>query len=352
MDINKYIVSEDMPIKSVMKVIDELSGAVLFVCKEGVLCATVSDGDIRRHILNDSDLNDPVSKAANYNPIYSYIGNSIMYSRQIMKKHEIDALPIVDRNKKLVRIDFLDKGSKVVNPLNVPVVIMAGGKGTRLKPYTQILPKPLIPIGNMTITEQIMKRFEVYSCSHFDMIVNYKKNLIRSYFQDNELRYDMDFIDEPEFWGTAGGLNLLKGKYHSTFFVTNCDILVEIDYSDFYQYHKEHRNIISLVCARKKTVIPYGTVSVNENSGIIKFDEKPELEFLTNTGLYLIEPDFLNYIPANTFINITDVIQRCIEEHRNVGAYIIEDDDWMDMGQPGALEQMQSRVCDPAGEEK
>lgn len=346
MDINQYIISEDMPIKKVMEVINERLGANLFVCADGILCASVSDGDIRRYILNAGDLREPVSKIANYRPIYFHVYDDIAGCRQIMEKNGINAIPIVDRDMKLVRIEFLNKRNKIVSPLNVPVVIMAGGKGTRLRPYTQILPKPLIPIGNLTITEQIMKKFEAYSCFHFDMIINYKKNLIRSYFQDSETKHDVTFIDEPEFWGTAGGLNLIKGKYHDTFFVTNCDILVEIDYSDFYRYHKAHRNIISLVCAKKKTMIPYGTVSVNENGYIEKLNEKPELEFLTNTGLYLIEPEFLNYIPANTFIHITDVVQRCIEENKNVGAYIIEDNNWMDMGQPETLEQMQNRLYD------
>lgn len=342
MEFSQYTIPEDLSIRDAMRIVNEKAGTNLFVCREGVLLASVSDGDIRRHILASGELDIPVSEIANYNPVYLYINDDVTNSRAIMKKNGINALPIVDENMRLVRIEFMQKPKLKSQPLNIPVVIMAGGKGTRLKPYTQILPKPLIPIGNMTITEHIMNRFQEYSCSHFDMIVNYKKNLIKSYFQDNEAKYDIDFIDEPEFWGTAGGLVLLKGKYHNTFFVTNCDILVEADYADIYKYHKEHENIISLVCARKKTVIPYGTVSVNEKSEIIEFKEKPEYEFITNTGLYLIEPEFLDLIPVNTFIHITDVVQKCMEEHIKVGAYIIEEDAWMDMGQMDALEQMQN----------
>ena len=343
MEINKYIISPEMTIRNVMRTVDELSGSNLFICKEGILLAAVSDGDIRRYMMSGGELDAPVSKIANDHPIYLF-DEEADNSMEVMKKRRINALPIVDRDMRLLRIEFLHKMKSKAEPLHIPVVIMAGGKGSRLKPYTQILPKPLIPIGNMTITEHIMKRFEEYSCSHFDMIINYKKNLIRSYFQDNEIKYDVDFIEEPEFWGTAGGLNLLRGKYCETFFVTNCDILINANYADFYRYHKKHGNIISLVCAKKKTVIPYGTVRVNEDNNITQFSEKPEYEFLTNTGLYLIEPEFLDYIPEHTFIHITDVVQKCMNEHKNVGAYIIDEDNWMDMGQLETLEDMQHRL--------
>src|SRR5699024_5031742 len=123
----------------------------------------------------------------------------------------------------LITIHFLYDYKPIGNAkLNVPVVIMAGGKGTRLYPYTQILPKPLIPIGDKTITEVIMDYFEAYGCKHFDMIVNYKKNFIKSFFIDNETKRDVSFIEEEEFLGTGGGLKLLEGRYKDTFFVTNC----------------------------------------------------------------------------------------------------------------------------------
>ena len=344
MEMKQYIISENTTIREAMRIVDARSGSNLFVCRDGILQASVSDGDIRRYMLINGDLEMPVSHIANYKPIYLYTYDDIKQSRSIMENHGINALPIVTADMRLVQIEFLKKPVVHVQPLHMPVVIMAGGKGTRLQPYTQILPKPLIPVGNVTITEHIMTKFEEYDCRHFDMIVNYKKNLIKSYFQDNEISHDISFVEEPEFWGTAGGLKLLQGKYQGTFFVTNCDIVVEADYADIYRYHRERGNIISLVCARKRTVIPYGTVEVNEQNEIISLKEKPEYEFLTNTGLYLVEPEFLDYIPENTFIHITDVVQKCMAEHRKVGTYIIEENAWMDMGQLEALEQMQTRM--------
>ena len=221
---------------------------------------------------------------------------------------------------------------------------MAGGKGTRLYPYTQILPKPLIPIGDKTITEHIMDRFIEHGCDKFTMIVNYKKHFIRSYFIENEEQRNIEFINEDEFLGTGGGLKLLENKMQSTFFMTNCDILVEEDYSEILKYHKIQRNIITMVCAVKNMTIPYGTVDIREDGSVIGLKEKPEFTFITNTGFYVIEPELLRLIPENTFIHVTDLIQQCIEEEKKVGVYKISEDKWLDMGQLDELERMKEKL--------
>ena len=124
------------------------------------------------------------------------------------------------------------------------VVILAGGKGTRLKPYTDILPKPLIPIGDQTITEHILDHFERYGCNRVLMIVNYMKNFIKSYFTDHDDKKDICFIEEKEFLGTGGGIRLLKEQIHETFFLTNCDILIDADYSEILSYHKKVKTLL------------------------------------------------------------------------------------------------------------
>ena len=144
--------------------------------------------------------------------------------------------------------------------------------------------------------------------------------------------------------GTAGGLKLLQDHIHTTFFMSNCDILINEDYSEILKYHKANKNIITLICALKKNTIPYGTVNV-EDTGLIKnLTEKPTYEFLTNTGLYVIEPEFLGQIPPNTFIHITDVIQNCIDKGMKVGAFPVDENAWLDMGQIDELDKMQKRL--------
>lgn len=348
MMLNDYIVTEDTPLIETMKKIDTNACGNVFVCKSGILLGVATDGDVRRSIMNGIDMSTPISEIANYKPIFLYRKDEHK-AIAVMQEKVITALPIVDNKRCLIDIKFLLKGIvSHVPQIDIPVVIMAGGKGTRLKPYTDILPKPLIPIGDKTITEHIMDHFQRYGCMRFHMIVNYKKNFIKSYFTDNFIdnntKTNILFTEEEEFLGTGGGLTLVREDIKETFFLTNCDILVEADYAELMERHKEQKNIITIVCAKKNVVIPYGTVEISKDGYVEKFREKPSFEFNTNTGLYVIDPKFLEKIPRNTFINITDVIAECIADGENVGTYLIDDEDWTDMGQLEELEKMKEKI--------
>ncbi len=344
MQLSDYIVGKDCTVIEAMQKIEINAKGIVYVCDNNVICGSVTDGDIRRHILNNGSIRDNIEKIMNAAPIVCNVKNRELAYSQMMRQG-IRSLPILDENRVIVDIVFWNKNTRIEKKqLGVPVVIMAGGKGTRLYPYTQILPKPLIPIGEKAITEHIMSRFEEHGCCHFDMIVNYKKNLIKSYFLDNENKYDVDFIDENEFLGTGGGLKLLEGRYNTSFFMTNCDILIEEDYEKILDYHYNNKNIITMVCAVKNMKIPYGTVEVSDDGKALSLKEKPSFSFITNTGFYVIEPAFLNMIPYNTFIHITDVIQKCIDTNKNVGVYTISEDKWLDMGQMEEMETMKKRL--------
>lgn len=344
MNLADYMIEPTYTVVDAIKKIDSNAKGIVYVCESDILCGTVTDGDVRRHILNEGSVNDNVTVIMNNNPLFCYTDELEMAYEKMHDKH-IRSIPVLNEKKQIVDIIFADD---VQEPdkcqLNIPVVIMAGGKGTRLYPYTQILPKPLIPIGEKTITEHIMTRFEEYGCKHFDMIVNYKKHFIKSYFLDNENAVDVDFIEETEFLGTGGGLRLLEGRFEGTFFMTNCDILIEEDYAKISEYHKKNKNVITMVCAEKNMVIPYGTVEVSEAGQAVALKEKPSLSFITNTGFYVIEPEFLSMIPENTFIHITDVIQNCIDTGKNVGVYKISEEKWLDMGQMEEMERMRQKL--------
>ncbi|MCR5790947.1 MAG: NTP transferase domain-containing protein [Lachnospiraceae bacterium] len=338
-NLEKYLVTEDTSIVDTMKTINEGDNAIAFVCRDGRLVAAVTDGDIRRHLIAGGDMNRPVREVANYHPVCVRKGEQADFDA-LMREKVINAVPVVDERDVIVDIRFLSKRYLKKKHLSLPVVIMAGGMGTRLKPYTEILPKPLIPIGSRTITEHIMARFQEFGCSHFDMIINYKKNFIKSYFQDNELQYDLSFVEEPEFWGTAGGLKLIEGRYAGTVFVSNCDILVQADYADILETHKKQHNLITMVCAKKNLTIPYGTVETDEEGQVTGLREKPVYSLQTNTGLYLIEPAFLTHIPESTRIDITEVIENCVRAGERVGTYVVDEENWLDMGQLEEMERM------------
>ncbi len=347
MTLKDFIVSKKVSLKEAMNLINQNAVGILFICEEGVLVAAISDGDIRRAIVKGAELSAPIEDYANYHPISLRVENK-KEAERIMRENEVVAIPIVDDSGMIVDIKFLLKESfNKSGSVSIPVAIMAGGKGTRLKPYTDILPKPLIPIGEKTITEHIIDKFADLGCKEFYMVVNYKKEFIKAYFTDQaerETERIPKFVEEKEFLGTGGGLSLLKGKIKSTFFLTNCDILIETDYKEALDRHKHMNNIITVVCADKKMTIPYGTVITDSEGYIKELKEKPTYELQTNTGFYIIEPEFLEMIPEDTHIDITDIIENCIKAGKRVGTYVIDDSDWMDMGQLEEMERMKEKL--------
>src|SRR5690625_280499 len=218
-----------------MESLDKVAKKVLFVTKGRQLKAALTDGDIRRWILKKGNLDVKVKEIANYNPKYIYEKDKI-HANETMKKLFVEALPVVDQKHNITSIVFRDDEISDRKSLNVPVVIMAGGLGTRLYTYTKILPKPLIPIGEINIIEHIINRFNQYGNEQFHLIVNHKKNMIKAYFKEIEKEYEVSYSDEDKPLGTGGGLSLLKGQINSTFFLTNCDILIEEDYEKIYNY--------------------------------------------------------------------------------------------------------------------
>jgi dTDP-glucose pyrophosphorylase len=344
-ELSSFIVQENTSVIDAVAAIDANMRQIVFVCDGMKLLAALSDGDLRRYILRSGDLSKPVREIANYNPTKVNINEQEKIPSIIKKNPYIRGIPIVDTEGNLISINFTNNVSvRRKSDLGVPVVIMAGGKGTRLAPYTDVLPKPLIPVGGTTITERIMEKFLRFGCDDFTMIVNYKEGLIKAYFQETPCKGKLQFVNESSFQGTGGGLKLLEGMYKGTFFMTNCDILVEADYGDILKYHRKSGAFITMVCAMKKVSVPYGTITLNENGKPIKLVEKPEYPLLTNTGLYVIEPKFLEAIPKDTFIHITDLIQKLIDEDKPVGVYPIGEAGWLDMGQHEELKKMQEAL--------
>ena len=338
-----YMVSPNTSVLEAMAVMDKNAMRIAFVCDNGRVLATLSDGDVRRHILQKGSLDCPVIEIANK----SYVSLNVEETdkaEKLMRQHKIQGIPIL-RDGIIVDVKFLFNGLKEPKKhLSVPVVIMAGGQGTRLYPYTKVLPKPLIPIGDNTITELIMDRFLEFGCNNFYMIINHKRNMIKAFFADEELPYNVKMIDEDVPLGTGGGLSLLRDEIDQTFFMTNCDILVFEDYAKILDYHNEQRNLVTLICATKSLKVPYGVIEINEGGTINEIKEKPVFSFLTNTGFYVVNPILLDRIPHNSFIHITDIIKLCIDEDLPVGMYPISDEAWSDMGQHDELEKMKRKL--------
>jgi dTDP-glucose pyrophosphorylase len=347
-DKSDFLISENENLAKAMRAIGANCRGIIFLKNSSnVVKASLTDGDIRRHLLKFGDLSDVVSRAANYNFIYVKESETTK-AKDIMQKSQINCLPVLDKNGKLISVvsqsEFLGLKSSYLKS-KTAVVIMAGGKGSRLKTYSNILPKPLIPIGNYTITERIIENFKTFGYGNFHMIINYKKNLIKAYFSELGDDYKISFIEENTPLKTGGGLKLIESGLNETFFMTNCDIIVDENYLEIYKFHKKKKNIITLVCAEKFVTLPYGVIKLDKSGNVKDIEEKPNLSFITNTGFYVVEPEFLDFIPKNKPIDITDIIGKCINNKEKVGIYKVPEDSWHDMGQPEKLQEMIKFFC-------
>ncbi|NRT73698.1 dTDP-glucose pyrophosphorylase [Clostridium beijerinckii] len=343
----EIFIKKDISIREAIKKLDVTAKKILLVVEDDVLIGTVTDGDVRRWILKNGDLSFQVHNIMNKTPTSVPIKEKHL-AKQYMKNKGIESVPIVDDKNKILDIVFwnddVDLAINKFEKVSSPVVIMAGGKGTRLYPYTKILPKPLIPIGEFSITERIITRFTKFGCENFYLTVNYKKNMIKAYFDELDKDYQMSYIEEEKFLGTAGSLYLLKGKINETFFVSNCDILIEANYSDILAYHKENNNLITMVTSLKNYKIPYGVIKLGNNGRVVGTIEKPEYDYLVNTGFYVLEPETLEDVPENTFFHITDLINRYIDRGKKVGTYPIMENAWLDMGEINEMDRMMERL--------
>jgi NDP-sugar pyrophosphorylase family protein len=256
-----------------------------------------------------------------------------------MVSGRFDCVPVVDERRYVKTLLFKNDlfedhpTSRALLPLHVPVVIMAGGKGTRLAPFTNVLPKPLIPVGDKTILETIIEKFLPYQVTEFYITVNHKAGIIRSYFDDLDPAYTVHFVEEPVPTGTAGGLLLLRERIGERLLVTNCDIIVDTEYSDIETIHRTERNTITLVTSVKRFSIPYGVCSVENGTGLVSIVEKPNYDLLVNTGMYIVEASALDLIPPSTMFHMTDLVEAVKKQGMRVGVYPISEDKWIDVGE-------------------
>ncbi|KJR42235.1 nucleoside-diphosphate-sugar pyrophosphorylase [Candidatus Magnetoovum chiemensis] len=336
---NTLLISPDASIKNAMQKLNETAKKILFVVQQNnKLIGTVTDGDIRRGLINGVEFNDKVEKIMNRDFKAAVLNktDSEENIKNLIINDKIEQVPLLNDTGTILDV-FLwtdifeeNKQTKPWQLHNNQVVIMAGGIGTRMEPFTKILPKPLIPVNNKPIIEHIMERFYRFGFGKFIYTLNYKKEYMKLYLKENDYSYEIDWVEEPDYLGTAGSLSLLKDKINDTFFVTNCDSLLDIDLNDAFKWHKEHEAAMTIIGCHNEFKIPFGVLEMT-NGRLNNILEKPIHDNIINTGVYIIEPHVISSIPEATPIDMNRLINIVMEKEK-VSVYSIYEG-WFDIGQ-------------------
>lgn len=321
-----------------LKKMDEEKVKMLFVFDEERFLSILTIGDIQRAIIKGIDLNQSVTSILQTKKKFVTSDESIDSIRAKVLSLRSECMPVVDLEGNLVDVYFWNDlfkhtESEHREKINLPVVIMAGGKGTRLKPITNVIPKPLVPIGDKTILEVIMGQFEEIGCKKFYMSVNYKAEMLEFYLSQLDHKYDVEFFMEEKPLGTIGSVSLLKGKIDTPFFVSNCDSINDQDYRDVYDYHIQNKNDLTIVTMVKSFRIPYGVIETGQDGLMESLKEKPELNFQVNTGVYILNPELIGEIPDGEFFHITHLMDKVKARGGRIGCFPVSENSWHDMGE-------------------
>lgn len=327
----KIIVTESQTLLETMKIIDDSSMQFAVVVDgEQRLLGTVTDGDIRRGILRGEGLEVPITSIMNVNPISAKSGQKQYKYKQLMKSKMLKQLPIVNESNTIIDILFVDKVDAAINKNTV--VLMLGGLGTRLRPLTNDIPKPMLRVGNKPILETIIEGFKQYGYSHFIFSVNYKKGVIQDYFQNGEA-FDVaiEYVEEEKRMGTAGALSLLENRPTEPFFVMNGDLLTQINFDQLMQFHIEHDSVATMCVREYEYQIPYGVIET-DGIDLVSIKEKPIHRSFVNAGIYVLSPEVFNYIIKDTFYDMPTLFEHLIKEGMKTSVFPIHEY-WLDIGQ-------------------
>ena len=314
---------------------------LIIVSKKKKLLGTLTDGDIRTLILLKKNLNQSISKLYNSKPKFYFEKN---FNLEIVKKDIIknryELVPVINKFRKVVDVLTWDKvfarNKEIINKKvnNCELIIMAGGEGTRMQPFTSIFPKPLIPVNGKTILEHIITKFSKIGVKKFTISLGYKNKTIMAFFKSLKLEFKIKFLIETKPLGTIGSLSLFKKKNNNNdIFVSNCDVLVNSDLAEIYDFHKKHDHDLTIVTAAKNFKVPYGVCETSAKGIFKNIIEKPSYSALVNTGVYILKQNILSLIPKSNKFDITDLINLAKKKKKKIGLFPITEESWVDVGQ-------------------
>ena len=340
---SKFIISEEASILEALRTINSIGNRdalTLFVVDSlNTVIGTLTDGDIRRGLIKGFNLESSVKEIVHHS--FSYLKADSIDIRLIheAKEKDIELLPILNNQKQIVDLVNLKKQKSY---LPIDAVLMAGGKGERLRPLTDKMPKPLVKVGDKAIIDYNIDRLISYGVKHINVTVNYLGEQLEEHFSAPINGVKVETVREPNYLGTIGSIRFVKEFHHDTILVMNSDLFTNIDYEDFYLHFKEHDADMSVAAVPYDVSIPFGIFEL-DGRDIKGIKEKPSYHYYANAGIYLIKKDVLKYIPQNKFFNATDLIEKLIKQQMNVIRFPITGY-WIDIGQHSELQKAEELI--------
>ncbi len=330
-DWTKTLIRPEQSIRDAIQTINDSAIQIALVVGEHMrLLGTVTDGDVRRGILRGLSLDHPVSEVMNSHPVFVREGMPQDAILALMKKKKLRHIPIVDDKLRLVDLRIFEELMFPPEKDNW-VVIMAGGMGTRLRPLTEKVPKPMLEVGGKPLLETIIFNVSQQGFRRFFLAVNYRAEMIKDYFGDgSRFGVEIRYLEEEQPLGTAGALSLLPENPEHPLIVMNGDLLTKINYNHLLQFHHDHEAVATMCVRGYEYQVPYGVVKFDQYR-FLAMEEKPVQRFFINAGIYVLAPTVLESIPARSFFDMTDLFQRISLEGRRAIVFPIQEY-WLDIG--------------------
>jgi dTDP-glucose pyrophosphorylase len=329
-NIKKLKIREDASIKQALKVIAKGNIKIaIVVSNRGKFIGILSDGDIRRGFLKGLNINSSIKFLFNRKPIIGKKGDSREKLLKIAFSKKIYEIPLVDSKGRLEKIFTINEHLNDKAFKN-KVIIMAGGRGMRLRPLTKNIPKPMLKIGGQPIIERTIERFRNFGFKDFILCVNYKSHVIKNHFKTGDrFGVSIEYIEEKKRMGTAGALSLIKEKIKLPFFVINGDLLTDIDYKKMLDFHVKNKTAVTMGVKKHSIPSPYGEVKLNRNK-IVAINEKPTYQFFANIGIYILNPECIKLIP-NKFYDMPTLFKKIISKKFKIISFLLNKN-WLDIG--------------------
>jgi len=338
----EHLIESGTSIREALKVLDKLAkDAISFVVdQDDKLLGSLTDGDVRRGLIQGAELEQPVDDIIQSNPRFIRKGDQDIEKVIEYRENNFKVIPILDKDNHIVNvINF----GEFKSYLPVDVVVMAGGKGKRLRPWTEDTPKPLLEVGDKPILEHNIHRLSLFGMDDFWISVNYLGEQIEEYFGNgNDKNLNIEYVWEDEPLGTIGSVSKIDNFIHDYILVTNSDILTNLDYEDFFLRFKNEEADFAVVTIPYKVDVPYAVLETT-NGHVMSFKEKPTYTYYSNGGIYLMKREIKDRIPENTFYDTTDLMEELIAEGKKVLSYPLSGY-WLDIGKPEDFEKAQEDI--------